>query len=538
MSENNKAFLHLLANVLVWSLFPVLSLQTFLSDPWAALFYSQVAGLLVTAPFAGRWSVRSLLADVMKAPGLLMVLSMASLLLGVFFVFSLQTLNPIGATITLELWPFFALIFSASFIQNKWEDITPTTIGLFLMASIGVMILVVMNTSAVPGQNGRSVLGVTLGLLAAVASGATVVQTRLYSLYRSRPSFGGACYTIALVRLAGLPVILVAGLVAGADFGSVQAMVAGGLLGATAFGLASVLAIAGLRYSTRTSHILLWYLTPAIASVWLVLFSGEKLSDTHIIAFMPILFANIFSNIRTIRRLSFFLMSAAALVIGTSIYLIPGIIRPLSLDALAVVTGVYAIIVAFLLQRKLSDIREIGLSLARGLAASRGRAVSGDAFLIAVEKELFTRPSEPATGQVEAAVLDTSDEIKVERATSFSSAEVMVLSFLTVVITVVGLFYRDNGLIYDLVAFAVCFSAVFLTVFVVEASSFRFQWRVAKVALMSVPDARVTDRDTVVLSFLGVATLLALIVLLLIDKWVVDILHNEVLNWLPFLAGP
>ena len=521
MSENNKAFLHLLANVLVWSLFPVLSLQTFLSDPWAALFYSQVAGLLVTAPFAGRWSVRSLLADVMKAPGLLMVLSMASLLLGVFFVFSLQTLNPIGATITLELWPFFALIFSASFIQNKWEDITPTTIGLFLMASIGVMILVVMNTSAVPGQNGRS-----------------VVQPRLYSLYRSRPSFGGACYTIAFVRLAGLPVILVAGLVAGADFGSVQAMVAGGLLGATAFGLASVLAIAGLRYSTRTSHILLWYLTPAIASVWLVLFSGEKLSDTHIIAFMPILFANIFSNIRTIRRLSFFLMSAAALVIGTSIYLIPGIIRPLSLDALAVVTGVYAIIVAFLLQRKLSDIREIGLSLARGLAASRGRAVSGDAFLIAVEKELFTRPSEPATGQVEAAVLDTSDEIKVERATSFSSAEVMVLSFLTVVITVVGLFYRDNGLIYDLVAFAVCFSAVFLTVFVVEASSFRFQWRVAKVALMSVPDARVTDRDTVVLSFLGVATLLALIVLLLIDKWVVDILHNEVLNWLPFLAGP
>ncbi len=67
MTDNTKGLLHIFINVLVWSFFPLFSVQSAGASPWAALFYSQVAGLVFALIFAKRKPARAIAAN--RQPG-------------------------------------------------------------------------------------------------------------------------------------------------------------------------------------------------------------------------------------------------------------------------------------------------------------------------------------------------------------------------------------------------------------------------------------------------------------------------------------
>lgn len=532
MTDNTKGLLHIFINVLVWSFFPLFSVQSAGAAPWAALFYSQLAGLVFALIFAKRKPARAIAADLRNEPWMLLVLSLASLFTAVFFFSSVAQSNSLSATISLELWPFFALFFAAFFIKKDWQDLNPRNYLLFALGGLGIVILVIAdhNTLRFGGVWWYS-SGVMLAVLAAVASGATVVQTELYYRYEAAPSFAGACYTIALVRAVGVPFSLALALMSGADLYSREAMLWGGALGVTAFGIASVMTISGLRYSSRSSHILLWYLTPIISVIWLMIFKGEKLSDAHILALLPILFANIFSAIGTIRRASFFWISGATLLLGALIYTVPGAESEEYMGSLGITVGAFAILVSFVLQRKLHDVREMSICTSEGVLAAEQHGMPARSFLDLLRERVFERsgPTAHENPQIAAALGAAAAHIRVERITSFSSAENLVLGVLCAGVCFLAVSFRGAGLMFEVVSFVISFTCIFLTLFVFECSRFSFQWKIAVASASASNDRLMKDRDTVFLAVLGTLVLIAMVAVLLIDKWWVDLLQNDIL---------
>ncbi|SDG86072.1 DMT family transporter [Sulfitobacter delicatus] len=533
MTDNARGLLHIFINVLVWSFFPLFSVQSAGASPWAALFYSQIAGLAFALIFSKRKSPQTIVSDLRRAPLMLVVLSLASLFTAVFFFSSVARSSSLSATISLELWPFFALFFAALFIKKDWQDLSLRNYLLFALGGVGIIILVIAdhNTLRFGGALWYS-SGVLLAVLAAIASGATVVQTELYYRFEATPSFAGACYTIALVRAVGLPLSLGLALASGADLWSREAMLWGGALGVTAFGLASVMAISGLRYSSRSSHILLWYLTPIISVIWLMIFKGEELSDAHILALLPILFANIFSAIGTIRRASFFWISGATLLLGALIYTVPGAESEEYMGSLGITVGAFAILVSFVLQRKLHDVREMSICTSEGVLKAERAGVSAGRFLDLLDNRVFERAAlaTPQKALVAEALDTAAARIRVERITSFSSAENLVLGVLCVGVCFLAVSFRGAGLMFDVVSFVISFTCIFLTLFVYECSRFSFQWKIAIASASATHDRLLKDRDTVFLAVLGTLVLIAMVAVLLVDKWWVDFLRNDILR--------
>ncbi|MGJ8610233.1 MAG: DMT family transporter [Octadecabacter sp.] len=531
-SDNSKAIGNILANIVIFSFFPLFSmLAVETSGIFTTLFYSQVAGFIVTAPFARRKALSDIKTDILKAPILLMVMSGASLFIGMFFLLSVTRTSGITATLALELWPLFAMIFGAFFIKKDWGEFSPFHVVLFLAAGSGVLLLAYVENADNAAIDAASFFsfGVLLAVLSSVASGATVVQTQLYYTYEDEPSLAGACYTIMLIRAVALVPTFALALYFGEDLTAPGAMIWGGLLGVTAYGAASVLAIIGLRYSSTLLHFLLWFLSPVLATTWLILFLDQRLTDLHIIAFMPILLANIFSSVRRIRRRSFFVMSVFSLLAGVAIYAVTPSSDLNYFDSLGVVVSAYAIIVSFILQRKLSDIRELGMELVNAIQIGQSKGHSQSDTVDAVFAFVDPAQSRPTLIEAGDGLETIANRIKVERATSFVSAEAIVLCVLTAAILVIALCARTPSLIADVTAFAISVTAVFLTIFSIECSSPAFQWRIAKEAVLNAGGTSSRINDSVFLSIAGTVIMIVLLAILLIDKWVVDII-DTILN--------
>jgi len=533
-----RGMFHIFLNILIWSFFPLFSKGAVDSAGiWATAFYSQVAGFVLCALFAKRKPLSQVKADLAKAPVMLAILSMASLFISVAFMSSLLRAGSVSATIALELWPLFALFFAATFIRKQWAGLNWFTVGLFFVGALGIVLLATVEDGDLIGYRGGSHFlsqptGVLLAVVASIFSGATVVQTELYYRYEDEPSFGGAFYTIMLCRAVAIPVALLGVVFSGGSLADQDALIWGCLLGISAYGLASVLAISGLRYTSNILHILMWYMTPVLASLWLILFKGEYLTDAHVLAFMPILIANIFSNLKKIRRRSYFVTAFVAMGSGALIYWWDGVPSNDYYDALSILVGAFSIIVSFVLYRKMEDIRNIAFSLRDAIGVLADGTRKRDEALQLVEDIVMNQPTAGEARKSEAKAYEPISTIRIERFTSFASAEVVVLTVLSSTIIGIAVGFRAQGFVGDMVAFALCIASVFLTLFAIECSSFRFQWKMAKQVFTGESGNWLKDQERV-MSVAGIALAYLLACLLLIDKWLYDILRNILISLPP-----
>jgi drug/metabolite transporter (DMT)-like permease len=472
-----------------------------------------------------------------------MTLSMASLFLNILFLSSIEFTESLSATIIMELWPFFALIFAATLIQKSWDGLNLRNLVLFCVGAIGLTLLAAEESGAFEGGGHRILtewdeipIGTLLALAAAVLSGLTIVQTRLYYTLEKSPSFSGAAYTIFLCRAISIPVAFGLMLAFGDNVFAAEAMLWGVLFGMIPYGLASMLAISGIRYSKNIGNIMLWYFAPILAGLWLLAFTEQNLSDIYILAFLPIVFANIFTNVSVIRRKSFFIMSIAIMIFGVYIYLGPTQEYNRFYDAITVLMAFYAIFISFIIQRKVSDLREIAKIVSECVAALAPQNIEKHAIIAAISCRLTGRDlreeAECSDADYERLAKDcevdrAAQSIIMERTTSLSLSENMIIIIITACILFISLFLRPHTAAADLVALVSSISSVFLTAFTIELSQKSFQWRLATESFYLPYHLTQKLRETTVLSILSLCILLSAILVLLTDKHLIDIVVNE-----------
>ena len=255
-----------------------------------------------------------------KAPLLLISMSTASVLLHLFFLSASRYIESTAATVLLELWPVGSFFVAMFFVSNKWDRLDLTT-GLALAISVVGLLVVMIPYSETsghssPGVNDQQGLGFTLAILAAVASSATILQVELARRITKLRTFASAAFVVLLLRLGLLIPLGVLSILLDKKPFSLDTAIVGMLFGLTTYGLASILAIYGIRYATNLKTILLWFITPALGLLWLTIFFAAPMQVSTFAGFVLILLANGMLNYGRVRRTS--LTYSAIVLVGLS----------------------------------------------------------------------------------------------------------------------------------------------------------------------------------------------------------------------------
>lgn len=543
MESDRSGAIFILLNIFVFSFFPLISSisRDLGADVFGVALFAQISGALFSLAFGYRVvRVRSFVSDIRSNFSLLLPLSMASLFLHIFFLYSMEYTSGISATIVLELWPLFAFFFAGMIVRKRWSGFSFKVFLLFLLSSFGVVCLSFIDTfgggaPSVVGMLSDNSVGLALALLASACSGLTVAQAEFFRRIGVRFDFFEAAYSIFIFRFISLPISLIIALAFGEGLLETKNIVLGAAFGFTSYGLASILAVQGVAYSKSLSNILLWYLAPFVGGVWLVVFTDTVVFDLHLIALFPILLSNLLIGIESTDRKSYFIMNVCAVFGVLYIYLGPTLPSEQYYDALGPLVAFYAIVVSFILQRKIGDMRSIAIIIARTVAEGRSRGVMPRDAIARLEKQLVLRSSigsdcleleSEARGDARLEELQAVDEILAERETSSSLGDAAILVILTVSIAFIGIVLRPLNFVSDLVALSVVVSAGFLTAFTIEASSHSFQWRLAQGIFTEHRDQVMLWRKKSILSMLNLVILFLLFLLLIVDRHWVDLFQN------------
>lgn len=530
-----------MVHVLLWSSFPVLAvLSAGKADVLSIAFYAQVFGAIVCVPMArSRAGLREILADLFRHPVMIFIGAMASLFLHIFFMWSVKVVSSLSALITFELWPVFSLIFAALFVRKKWSGLGVGLVISAALGTLGVTLLVIAESeitaplSAIEGgrETGevQASIGIGLAFLASVLTGLTVIQTEVYRRISPSISFSGASYTILLCRLISIPVIFGICQVYDADLLNRDAALWGLLFGVSSYSIGSILTIEGVRYSKNIANILIWYFTPLISALWLSWLAGVSIYDIHVLAFMPVLLANILASAWGVDRFSVVAMNVVTLVAGGYIYMVPVRVSTHFFEAIGVMIAFYAIVVSFVLQRKIQDVRAIALEIHSTVASLRAEGWGASRVVSELEARVFSHGalggdmgSDRAVAQIEAA----AERVRIERATSASFGDTVSLGILTAAIVIICSSFRDGTFVGDVVAITVIVVTAFMTLYTLETSAARFQWRLATSIYQGDFERLQRESSRVVVSVAGVAILYGLFIFLLVDKYEADVLQN------------
>ncbi len=353
-SNADRAFLAILLNVLLWSFFPALShLSNGVDDLWAIVFYSQFFGA-ISCLFFLRFRTLDFVAKriISNAIPLFITMSFSSVLLLVFFATANQYLESPTATVILEFWPISALVLAMFFLKQKMSGPTKITIFAVLFSVFGLVMSLIPEFSFEGVDLKSSLTGSAMAIAAAIVSGATILQSELARRAHRARSFAVSASVTFLLRCFAIPPTFLLAMYFDANLFDFDALLIGSAFGVTGYGLASMLAIYGMRFADRLDYILLWFASPVLGLIWLAAIFSQVISLHALVGFIVIFSANALLNFGEIRRKSIVFSQIVGCFIITSIIFLPSLPAEEYYNALFILTTFFIVFSSFLLQKQ------------------------------------------------------------------------------------------------------------------------------------------------------------------------------------------
>ncbi|MGI3165578.1 EamA family transporter [Pseudooceanicola sp. 200-1SW] len=510
LSANNAIFL----NVLLWSLFPLLTMLIGPSrDIWTVAFLSQVVGLLVVWPFAGASAIWTVTRRALRQePRFFFLMAAASVFLQYFFARSAVIVSGAVSIVILELWPVLAYVFAGRFIRKDWERPGIGNLAVMVLSVFGLLVTIFPElVEARRAQGGQwevdlslpGAVGVGFAILAAVASAATILQAELANRVAPVRGMGDAAAMVGALRVAGVVICGLMAVANGPEFADPQVWALGLGFGVTGFGLASLLAVYGVNFTRSTSSILLWFLAPPLGLFWVAVIYGGRIEETTLVGFAIIFLANSFLNTAELRRPSFIISLCALLLSGGAVLYLPALPEPGYFDVITVLVAFFSIFTAFIVSRKTEVFAQEAHLLAEACegcdAAARLRLIEG------LER------GEPSADRAEPLL----ERLILLRAASPYYSETIVSTILALSVICIALVFRPGTLLGDAFAVVLVFAVTYSLMHLYEMTSRRRAWRrLAELLRQDVVALARRQRQLVLFCFVVAALLLAIGVLL------------------------
>jgi len=379
-----------------------------------------------------------------------------------------------------EVWPLFGMVATALLMRERFESLTKRSFLLGLVALLGLGLVVWSGQGHDDGPTAYP--NATLGILAATGAAiamaisvATHVKAR--TIIGALPGMRDAAVVTNVLTKAVSAGLFFAVLLVWQPWATLTGM-GPGLWGFVLFNGIFIVSIGSVAYSeslavgSRSDVILLWYMTPLLAVIWLRLFGLGEITDTLVLGGLFIISANVLLHARADDGPAYIAVFLTLCLSGTIIHLMPS--RPLEtflpnanlVDLISPPLGIFGILTGFVLGRQFT--RQEGqedmlLRIAPCLspqesvhleaALSAGRQNRIDVHYRRLYETAHQR--DPALGAALKAL-----RVKLNRAVSHG--ELIVLWALSLMTSLSVLFFRPAGVIGDMIVLLTVTSLTYL----------------------------------------------------------------------------
>jgi drug/metabolite transporter (DMT)-like permease len=485
-------------SIAAYSLFPLIgALSTQTLPPWLFIGLSHVVSFLTFACFVGASSggltrCKMALQATRKDPSLVWYLLLDGILNPIshfLLFFSFVHIAKTNATVIFETWPLFGMLGTTLLMKKHFERLSKRSFSLGVIALLGLALVVWA------GQSDENDLGsstsVTLGTLAAAGAAITMaisvsVHVKARIIVGTLPEMRNAALITNVLTKAISAVIFILVVILWQPWPAMAQIDLRLLLfillnGAFIVSIGSITYSEALAVGGRSEVILLWYLTPLLAVIWLWLLGLGDITETLVLGGLFIISANVLLHARADDGPAYVAVFLTLCVAGTVLHLMPAL--PLQdflpsaslIELISLPLGIFGILTGFVLGRKFArqqeqeetilDIVPCLLSnemphLEAALRAERQSDI--DLHFVRLYRSAHERTPDLAIAL---------RKFRVKLGRSVSHGELIVLWSLSVMTTLSVVFFRPNGVIGDMIVLLTVTSLTYLVMLMTMQSS-------------------------------------------------------------------
>ena len=530
----------MLVSVVAYSFFPVLgALGTVKSSPFLfaglGLFVASfaLAGFFVLAGGLSADGRRAMRAVFSSGPILfwMVVNGVTNGLSHAFLFKSFQFIVATKAVLIFEFWPILAMYLMIALVPGRFRSISTGELLLSVVAIVGLVLISVgkgldLSEVEVASADLKTLTGLAFAFAGCTMMAISVAgKIRIQSHYDQVVGQPQHALRQMVIKDSG-PGIFIKLVSAATIFALVQSPLtsenfsglSSDLIGWAIVSGTCIVALGSMTYglahmrTMRTSINVLWYLTPVLSLVWLWWLGLAPITSVIVIGAVLIIAPNLILNIRADTGLSYAgaLMGLCLSCVYT--FYVPSLNVAVNggdtfnlFQVLAVLAGIFAILVAFMMDRlfkRLSDREDALLEV-----LSRIEAINDDQlekpivafireFMLARNFRAARRVFEERVGTLaipDPVILLQLRRLLLSRVNILSFGEMCVLWGLGAAIISLGCVYRPPTVIGDMIAVLLSASVSFLCLYVLEQrAEARFH---AATRLFTGGIAELTDED-------------------------------------------
>lgn len=496
-------------SVLSWSLFPLVSAwgidQLSVFD---YILWTYVVGLaascliLVAIPKRARASLpqvrhidRRLFAEIFI--GCLTVLLSFACLLSSF-----KYLSRTSATVVYEIWPIIAMYITPVLIRKRWEKIVTKDLVFSLLSFIGIAFLLYpekqdpfVNGEVVWRDLWRLFLPLLGGIFMAVAS---VMKSRVSRTMNNKNHPIGSLLKVQIFFSFGVVLLSIPFALFWPDKPSVYTadnIMAILFIGVFIHTLGNVTYTMAVLKSRKSNIVILWYLMPIFAVVWLWMAGLGDITSYVILGTVCIITSNLMITVRAERSRAYTSAVMGLLGCGIYAYFVDGLNMTEYYTALSVPIVFYAILVAFSMDRliksdKLEEnmvieilnciedhVKQIGkANTALYSKHVLGMVTAGDTVHVNMHYKAIRNDDNVYLMSLHNQI----DQLALSKLRGTSFSEMFVLFLIGLLTLIASIVYRPNDLIGDGFAIVMALTVIFIFFSVLDLSDKRRRFHLAR----------------------------------------------------------
>ncbi|KPP85038.1 MAG: EamA-like transporter family [Rhodobacteraceae bacterium HLUCCA08] len=385
-----------------------------------------------------------------------------------------------AATILFESWPLFGMLATVVLMRDLFGAVQRRSLMLGAVAFLGLALVVWSGRDPQAASGGGAMIGTALALAAALTMALSVAAiVRLRLALGEQADLDNVPFLPNLLSKGCASLAFLVAMALWPDRAAQAAFVTPPALwvlfnGVVIVSVGSLAYQEALALGRRTEVILMWYLTPLLAVVWLAAFGISPITETLILGALFIIAANLLLNTEADQSPAYLAVFFAVSVTGTLLHFLPpqalgdylpgtGLVELVSLPV-----SIFGILTGFTLSRQFGRRQEREGLIAQLLPALDAEARRHLQALVGQERQsmadrsyaaLFARAGGRDPG-VDMALRTL--RLKVTRAVSHG--ELLVLWSLAGLTMVALVAFRPAGFAGDLIAVLTVSSLVYLCV--------------------------------------------------------------------------
>lgn len=485
-------------SIFAYSLFPLIgALSTQTLSPWIFIGLSHIVSFLTFACFViassgGQDRVLKAVQACRKDAALGWYLLLDGILNPIshfLLFFSFLHISKTNATVIFETWPLFGMLGTTLLMKAHFESLSKRSFVLGVVALLGLALVVWAGQGHDATTSGASsfTLGTVAAAGAAIAMAMSVaVHVKARMIIGKLPQMRRAALTTNVLTKAITALIFLIVALAWQPWPEIAQIDPRLWLfillnGAFIVSIGSITYSEALAIGGRSDVILLWYLTPLLAVIWLWLLGLGDITETLVLGGLFIISANVLLHARADDGPAYVAVFLTLCVAGTVIHLMPAL--PLRdflpstslIELISLPLGIFGILTGFVLGRKFArqqEQEEAILDIVPSLSSDEMPHL--EATLCAERQSDIDlhfahlyRSAHERTPDLAVALR----RLRVKLGRSVSHGELIVLWALSIMTTLSVVFFRPSGMIGDMIVLLTVTSMTYLVMLMTVQSS-------------------------------------------------------------------